>query len=158
MALNESGEPVVQIKVSTLRTVAFIIAGVLIAASIADLAFHLSGPKIVKFRASVDGVDVVKISGYRLWIEHQDFQLPIRVKINGANWNPAWNAGVSAPYKLRRAFRPADPAAIKLVKLRGRGDVTILEMPSPANDQTLAIKLDDGPYGGADGYEFTVSW
>ncbi|HUE35933.1 MAG TPA: hypothetical protein VMO20_00980 [Candidatus Acidoferrum sp.] len=106
----------------------------------------------------MDGVDVVKISGYRLWIEHQDFQLPIRVKINGANWNPAWNASVSAPYKLRRAFRPAGPAAIKLVKLRGRGDVTILEMPSPANNQTLAIKLDDGPYGGADGYEFTVSW
>lgn len=158
MAVNEHGERVVQIKVSTLRTVALIAVGILIAAGITDLAFHLTGPRKVAFKAYVDGVDVVKISGYRLWIEHQDFQLPARMKVNGVNWNPAWNDNISAPYKLRRAFRPGSPVAVRLTKLRGRGDVAILEMPSPANNQTLAIKLDDGPYSGADWYEFAVSW
>lgn len=158
MPVNESGEPVVRVKVSTVRTVVLIAVGILAFVCITDLAFHLTGPKKMTFRASVDGVDVVKIHGYRLWIEHEDFQLPIKIKINGSVWNPAWDGSISASYTLRRAFSPGNPADIKLVKLRGRGDVSILEMPSPDNNQTLAIKLDDGPYGGADLYEFTLSW
>ena len=158
MHVNESGEPVYQVRVSTVRTVGLVAAGILITVAIVVLAIHFATPKTVTFRASVDGVDVVKISGSRLWIEHQDFQLPVWIKINGEKWDPAWNDSISAPYKLRRAFRPGSPNDVKLVKHRGRGDITILEMPSAANNQTLSIKLDDGAYGGADWYDFTLSW
>lgn len=149
----------IQLKISTLRTVALIGLAVLLAAGAVMLALHLfAGPRKVTFKAFVDGTDVVKISGDRLWIEHLDFQTPIRIKVNGEKWNPGWDSGTSATYKLRRAFKPGKPENIKFTKQLGRGDISIVEKPSPDNNQTLAIKLDDGPYGGADWYEFTVSW
>jgi hypothetical protein len=117
----------------------------------------------------VDGTDVVKLSGSRLWIEHLQWQQPVRISVNGATWNPTWNEtqsptfpnwsdNESRPYTLKRWFSPHNPDNIKLVKTAGRGPIAIIEKPSPANQQTLSIKLDDGPMSGADWYEFTVSW
>jgi hypothetical protein len=151
-------ERAVQIKVSTLQKIA-LIAGILAAIAVVALAIYsFTGPKSVTFKGSIDGTDVVKICGHRLWIEHQSFQLPTRLKVNGGNWAPAWNGSISTAYHLRRAFSPGNPGDLKLHKLHGRGDVTIIQMPSPANNQTLAIQLDDGPFGGAAFYEFTLSW
>jgi len=48
---------------------------------IAGLVF-VSGcgrPHVLAFRAVVDGSDVVKVSGDRLWIEHEEFQLPAQI-------------------------------------------------------------------------------
>ena len=151
----------VQIKISTLRAAALIGAGVVLAAALVWLPIHLfAGPKTMTFRAFVDGTDLIKMSGNRLWIEHLDSQLPVKMKVNGEKWNPTWDGDMSrsTTYKLRRAFSPATPETIKLVKHLGRGEVSIAEKPAPDNNGTLAIKLDDGPYGGADWYEFTVSW
>lgn len=144
----------IQIKTSTLRTAALIVLGILLLAGAVDLALYFAAPKKVTFKAYVDGADVVKISGSRLWIEHQDFQLPIRIKIDGVKWDPAWNGETSATYKLRRGLG----GTVKLTKQQGRGKISIMEMPAPGNNQTLSIKLDDDDFGGADWYEFTLSW
>lgn len=154
-----TGERTVQTKKSTLRTVALLGAGVLVAAGIVVLAVHLfAGPKTVTFKAYVDGVDVVKLSGKNLWIEHLFDQLPSKMSINGKKWNPVWDKNTSANYELHRAFNPSNADNVKLTKLIGRGAVLIMEKPTAENGETLAIRVDDGGIAGADWYEFTVSW
>jgi DNA-directed RNA polymerase subunit RPC12/RpoP len=157
-AADASGR-MVRTEISTWRTVAILGAGILAAAGMVVLAVHLlAGPKTVTFKAWVDGVDVVKLSGKGLWIEHQDFQPPGKMSINRKNWNPVWEKNTSAPYDLNPAFKPRSPESVKLIKGAGRGIISIVETPTPANDETLAVQLDDGGEGGADWYEFTISW
>jgi len=154
-----TGERMIQIKTSTLRTVTLLGAGVLVAVGILALTIHLlAGPKPLTFKAFVDGVDVVKLSGRNLWIEHLYDQLPSRMSINGKKWNPVWDKNTSANYELNPAFKPSNADSVKLTKRTGRGAIIIMEEPTPGNDGTLVIRLDDGGIGGADWYEFTVSW
>ena len=154
-----TGERAIQIKTSTLGTVAMFGASILLAAGIILLTIHLlAGPKTLTFKAYVDGVDVVKLSGKKLWIEHLYDQLPAKMSINGKKWNPVWDGNTSADYELRPAFKPRNADSVKLTKRTGRGAIIIMENPTPGNDETLVIRLDDGGIGGADWYEFTVSW
>jgi len=114
---------------------------------------------VLTFRAVVDGSDVVKVSGSQLWIEHEDFQLPAQIFINGKPWHPVWTDKVSAPFQdLSPAFHPGSSAKVKLTQLKGRGAVSIIQLPSTANDQTLAFRIDDNAAGGADTYLISVAW
>ena len=109
--------------------------------------------------ADIDGSDVVKVSGNKLWIEHEDFQLPKRIIVNGKVWIPQWTTNVSAPFEgLQPPFAPRDPQKIKVSKKTGRGTVTITQRPSAENDQTLGIRIDDNEQGGADRYTIRVAW
>jgi hypothetical protein len=154
-----TGERVIQTKTSTLRAVAMLGASVLLAGGIILLAIHFfAGPKNLTFKAFVDGVDVVKLSGKNLWIEHLFDQLPSRMSINGKKWNPVWDKNTSASYELKQVFKPHNPESVRLTKHTGRGSISIMEMPTAENGGTLAIRVDDGGIGGADWYEFTVSW
>jgi hypothetical protein len=110
-------------------------------------------------KATVDGSDVVKVSGNKLWIEHEDFQLPQRIIVNDRVWIPQWTTNVSTPYEgLQPPFAPRDPGKIKVSKKAGRGTVTVTEMPSAENDETLAFRIDDNEQPGADRYEIRVAW
>ncbi|HEV7925145.1 MAG TPA: hypothetical protein VGR14_07320 [Verrucomicrobiae bacterium] len=61
--------------------------------------------------------------------------------------------------KIRgREIWSQSPAETKLTKIDARGGVTISQMPSPENDQTLAIHLDDSQIMGAAWYEVEISW
>ena len=128
---------------------------------IADLVF-VSGcgrPHVLAFRAVVDGSDVVKVSGNQLWIEHEEFQQPAQIFINGKPWHPVWTDKVSEQYQgLSPAFHPSVSAKVKITQLKGRGSVNIIQLPTSANDQTLAFRIDDNDAGGADTYEIHVSW
>ena len=128
---------------------------------IAGLVF-VSGcgrPHVLAFRAVVDGSDVVKVSGNQLWIEHEEFQQPTQIFINGKPWHPVWTDKLSAPLEgLSPAFHPRDSMKVKLTQLKGRGRVSIIQLPTSANDQTLAFRIDDNSQGGADTYEIRVSW
>jgi hypothetical protein len=108
----------------------------------------------------VDGSDVVKASGNRLWIEHSTGSLPGKeIFVNGQSWSPLWNDKTSTEYAgLNPAFRPRDPQKIQLTKRVGRGTVSIETFPSSDNNQTLSIKIDDEADGGADWYDVLVSW
>jgi hypothetical protein len=128
---------------------------------IAGLVF-VSGcgrPHVLAFRAVVDGSDVVKVSGDHLWIEHEEWQQPAQIFINGKPWHPVWTDKVSAPFQgLSPAFNPRGPMKVKITQLKGRGPVSIIQLPTSANDQTLAFRIDDNSAGGADTYEIHVSW
>ena len=108
----------------------------------------------------VDGSDVVKASGNRLWIEHSTGSLPGKeIFVNGQSWSPLWNDKTSTEFAgLNRAFRPHDPQKIQVTKRAGRGPVSIETFPSSDNNQTLSIKIDDEADGGADWYDVLVSW
>ena len=128
---------------------------------IAGLAFFNGcGPRrALTISADIDGSDVVKVSGNKLWIEHEDFQLPQRIILNDQVWVPQWTTNVSAPYEgLQPPFAPRDPQKIQASKKAGRGTVTITQRPSAENDQTLAFRIDDNDQGGADRYTIRVSW
>jgi len=150
---------VIKVKLSTLKKVTVIgISTLVLIAVVATAIYTFAGPKTLKFRTFLDGVDVIKLSGNKLWIEHQSWQMPARIKINGKPWSPVWNANTSEPYTLHPAFVPSAPEKVKLSKKAGRGAITVSELPTAANNKTLSITLDDGSWGGADWYEFTVSW
>jgi hypothetical protein len=153
------GERVIQIKVSTLRKAAITALCLLLAVGIiAAPIYFFAGMRKMTFRAHVDGTDVVKLRGNSVWIDHQSWQLPDKLTVNGRKWSPQWNGNTSAPYKLGWGVDRRRAANIKLTKLAGRGIISIAEMPTPQNQETLSIQLDDSDYGGADWYEFVVSW
>ena len=111
-------------------------------------------------KAFIDARDVVKVSGTRLWFEHETGSLPGRnIFVNGKAWSPSWTNNVSAEFLgLNPAFRPHDPQKIQITKRVGRGTVSVAEFPSPANEETLAVRIDDEEVGGADWYEVVISW
>src|SRR3954467_1564930 len=63
----QSSAAVLEVKISTVRTFAIVGVSILALVGIVMLAVHFLGPKTVTFRAYVDGTDVVKISGRKLW-------------------------------------------------------------------------------------------
>lgn len=114
-------------------------------------------------RAYIDGRDVVKVSGNKLWFEHETCALPGRtIYVNGKAWTPDWTNNVSTEFMgLTPAFRSANAHDIQITKRAGRGIVSIAQFPSPANEETLAVRLDDdfpGIPGGADWYEVVITW
>jgi hypothetical protein len=132
---------------------------VLLGMMVAALVSGCGQPHILTFKALVDGSDVVKVSGNRLWIEHEDYSLPTQISVNGKPWRPVWTDKTSEQYQgLSPAFNPHDPMNVKLTQLKGRGSVSILQLPNSANDQTLTFRIDDNDFGGADIYEIRVNW
>jgi hypothetical protein len=133
----------------------------LVLVGLAGLAFF-SGcgqQRALTISADVDGSDVVKMSGNKLWIEHEEFQLPQRIIVNDKVWIPQWTTNVSTPFEgLQPPFAPRDPRKIKVSKKAGRGTVTITQRPSAENDQTLGIRIDDNEQPGADRYTIRVVW
>ncbi|MGA3283200.1 MAG: serine/threonine-protein kinase [Verrucomicrobiota bacterium] len=111
-------------------------------------------------RAFIDGSDVIKVSHNKLWFEHETFALPGKtIYVNGKAWTPDWTNKVSTEFAgLNPIFRPHDPQKIQITKRTGRGIVSIEQFPAPANDETLAVRIDDDDFDGADWYEIVISW
>lgn len=132
----------------------------------------ISSSHVIKIRALIDGADTVKIQGNKVWYEHESWDLPGKWQgrdentlINDKPWHPEWldeasDSKASDPYlNLQPAFAPRFPEDIKSIeKIAGRGDIQVTELPSADNQQTLAIRIDDEPYGGADWYEVAIKW
>ena len=132
-------------------------------AGMAGLAlFTGCGPRrqTVTVKAFIDGCDVVKVSGNKLWFDHETFNLPGKIiYVNGNVWTPKWNDKVSDVFAgLSPAFRPHALPNIQITKRTGRGTVSIAQFPTSDNDRTLAVRMDDGDFGGADWYEIVISW
>src|SRR4051794_6598374 len=105
------------------------------------------GKRELTIKSYIDGSDVVKVSENKVWIEHEDFDLPGKngnhnypTYVNGVAWSPEWNEKVSAPYQyVKPAFRPKDAQKIKVEKRVGRGTVSITQSPA-SESGTLAIR------------------
>jgi hypothetical protein len=121
--------------------------------------------RTLTIRVFIDGSDVIKVSGYRLWIEHDTGSLPGRpIYVNGQAWTPTWTTnhvsskGVSSEFDLNPPFQSRLGQGIQLTNRIGRGVVSVEQFPSADNDETLAVRVDDEFFGGADWYEIVISW
>lgn len=112
----------------------------------------------VRIKARIDGSDKILLREKDLWFQHVADALPADVAIDQKKWTPGWNGNESKRLEMAGAtFRPFSKATVKIKKYRGRGSVAIDEYPTPENDNTLIIAIDDRD-GGADDYEIMVSW
>lgn len=165
-----AGERVFQVRVSTVRNIALIAMAVVLLGGIIEGTLYLfASARSVTFKAWVDGSDTLKLRGRRLWLEHLTWGQPTKISVNGKKWTPTWNDASSPSfpswnnnrtemYSPGSNFSAKTSDHVKLAKKVGRGTVSVVEGPSPDNDYTLTVKIDDGPQSGADWYEFTVSW
>lgn len=119
----------------------------------------------IEIRAYIDGIDVIKIRGKKLWYEHVTAELPGKTDgqneptfVNGEKWMPWWDGHTSRPYEKVTALRPPPGKRVYVSKKFGRGVVTLAQQPSGANDQTLKITVDDVSHEGADWYELRIKW
>ncbi|MGH7940330.1 MAG: serine/threonine-protein kinase, partial [Limisphaerales bacterium] len=123
--------------------------------------FHGRSTRTLTIRAFIDGSDVVYVSGYKLWIQHDTANLPGKlIYVNGQPWTPTWTTnGTSSEFDgLNPAFMPHDPQTIHVTKLVGRGTVSLEQFPSAENNQTLAVRISDDVFPGAAWYEIAISW
>jgi serine/threonine protein kinase len=137
---------------------------------IALFMFLGDSTRTLTIRAFIDGSDVFKVSGSRLWLEHDSGALPGRamgtvIYVNGRAWTPTWSTNSTSPNGVSSEFGAVNPPflarsgqGIEVTKKVGRGVVSLEQFPSPDNDQTLAVRVDDEEFGGADWYEFVISW
>ena len=64
---------------------------------------------------------------------------------------------VEAEFDPAQAIPAAELAEVRVKKLRGRGEVRLMEKPSPENGYSLRIRIDD-PKGGRARYRIRVEW
>lgn len=114
--------------------------------------------RTLTIKMKVDGQDLLKISGGKLWIEHLSWREPQAITVNEEPWNPSWKDKLSSPMSDPKILLvPFAGKPVLLMKDKGRGSVAIVQQPSPDNSQTLIVKFDDGP-NGDDSYEAVISW
>ena len=119
----------------------------------------------------IDGSDILKVSGNKLWYEHRNYQLPGTwvdhddasgnepTFVNGQAWYPEWDGGTSRPYTATAPLLPEHTVVkVTAVTVRGRGKVNVIEQPTEQNDYTLGVLLDDDPQDGAQWYEIHLRW
>jgi hypothetical protein len=104
--------------------------------------FSPSSQPVDSFRwwGVVDGEDVIKIKGERVWVEHRS-AFPIQ----------------SQDYRLSAPL-PNHPLTLALELVAGRGRVVLLEQPQRGNNYTASVLVDDGDKRGAERYEFVLWW
>ena len=90
-----------------------------------------------QWRGQVDGVDEILIRGSSIRINHLEAK-PIQRQ----------DHRFSAPLPSREVH-------LKLKKIKGRGDVRLIEEPSSWNDYTAVVRIDDAKQMGDDYYEPT---
>jgi len=87
----------------------------------------------------VDGNDLIYFRGNQLWIDHRSGQ-------------PIYDAN----YRFFRPL-PNQQCNINVRRLNGRGNVRVIEHPSPYNNYTAVIQIEDRD-GGSDKYELEIDW
>ena len=116
-------------------------------------------------KAYIDGKSVLKVQGGKLWWEHKEDSLPGKwdkhnepTVVNDNEWFPDWDGPQSAPLENAVPFISNIMQEIRVHKIKSRGKVTILQQPTAANKNILAVLFDDSKAGGADWYEIELYW
>ncbi|MBS1788284.1 MAG: hypothetical protein JST85_11205 [Acidobacteria bacterium] len=87
----------------------------------------------------VDGRDLINIRGNSLWVDHRDGQ-------------PVYDANYNFYNPL-----PNRQCAVNIRQVNGRGNVRVIEQPSPYNNYTAVIQVEDRD-GGSDFYNLDIDW
>lgn len=93
----------------------------------------------VSWSGRVDGRDLIYIRGNNLWVDHRDGQ-PV-YEMNHSFYNPL----------------PNRQCAVNIRQVNGRGNVRVIEQPSPYNNYTAVIQVEDRD-SGSDFYNLDIDW
>ena len=98
-----------------------------------------TGEGYMRWQGQVDGTDHIILQGNRVSIRHLQ------------------SARIANPSFDLRASLPRYPVNVNLTRVRGRGNVQILEQPSARNNYSVTVLVEDND-GGSDFYEFELTW
>ncbi|MBV9211154.1 MAG: hypothetical protein JOZ52_11020 [Acidobacteria bacterium] len=93
----------------------------------------------MRWRGTVDDTTQIKV---------QESNVEVSAISGTPNSNNTYNFTSPLPYRR---------VNVRLSKIRGRGDIRIIQQPSRDNDFTTVIEIRD-PNRGPDDYEFEISW
>ncbi len=93
----------------------------------------------VSWSGRVDGRDLIYIRGNDLWVDHRDGQ-PV----------------CETNYSFYNAL-PNRQCDVNVRQVKGRGNVRIIEQPSPRNNYTAVVQVEDRD-GGSDIYNLEIDW
>ncbi|GEM_PF-4139156 len=110
----------------------------------------------ISIRGKFDS-DIIKIQNGALWIEHQSFEKPVDISINGSRWKPDWQGQKSSHYQFSVPLEGFENGSVQVKKASGRSALALVDLPTAQNKQTLSIKVVDEPVG-VDTYEIHISW
>lgn len=99
----------------------------------------LHADQMFQWRGEVDGTDEILIRGNKVRVEHLKAQ-PIQ----------------SQDHRFSEPLPDRD-VHLRLVKVKGRGKVRLVQEPNSWNDYTAKVRIDDSK-GGSDDYEFELHW
>ncbi len=131
----------------------------------------VADPPALIIEAYIDGTSRLLLRGDSAHWHHLEWAPPglhegnEPTRIGGIDCFPtwpeegAWGCG-GCDSRPMIGFRPAIPAgdvAIELVIVDGRGEVVIVEQPTPSNDHTVVLEFVDED-GGADWYTVELRW
>ena len=110
----------------------------------------VTGTRNITIAASIDGKDRLKLKDGELWVEHVGADLPKDFLINNKVWFPVWTLPLSSRTRiLPQADGSFKGANVVVTKEEGRPAVKV-RPPTPENDYTLTVTLDDPPGGFGD--------
>ena len=103
------------------------------------------------------GRDEAYRSGTARWRGRVDHD--VNVVISGRSITTEWVAGGQTIGEMANVsgYLARRSGTVRVRKLQGRGNVSVLEQPSWQNDFTAVIRIDD-PKGGDDYYDIQISW
>ena len=110
----------------------------------------------ISIRGKFDS-DVIKVQNGALWIEHQSFEKPVDITINGVHWKPDWQGQKSSRYQFSLPLEGFENGTVQVKKVQGRSALASVQLPTAQNQQTLAVKVVDEPVG-VDTYEIVIRW
>ena len=108
--------------------------------------------------AQIDGLSRLVIKTNSIHWEHISYTAPglyntnLPTRLNGYNWFPNW-IQLPGPSRDQAATTLFASNNVPITKLSGRGPVTAIQQPSPANNFTLIVEFDDSIPFYADYYE-----
>lgn len=99
-----------------------------------------------------------RITGRMRWSGRVDDEVQIQIRgndaltrtISGTEYNFGTTYNFTSPL-------PRRPVNVTVNKIKGRGEVRVLQQPSRTNDFTAVVQIRD-PKGGAADYEFELTW
>lgn len=111
---------------------------------------------LVKMR--VDGAERIMYRDGQLWIEHVKAIKPDSISVNGVDWKPTWNGDTSEPFTdFKPPLAPIGQSKVALKQMSGRAKAS-MEKPASSKFEKIPTILIEDKDGGADTYEFQLSW
>jgi hypothetical protein len=111
---------------------------------------------LIKMR--VDGADRITYRDGQLVIEHIKAIKPDSITVNGIDWKPTWKGDTTEPFTdFKPPLAPIGQSRVALKQMAGRAKAQ-MEKPASSKFERIPTVLIEDKEGGADNYEFQLSW